>query len=76
MARQRAVRAVRRMAGAVILSACGAACDVESFSSPTRTSCAEIGAQCQLPDGPLGVCLDAPCAAGAAPPCFKCVSQH
>ena len=43
--------------------------------APTAT-CVTRYAQCQMPDGPLGVCNDAPCAEGQATPCFKCVSQH
>ncbi len=51
---------------------------------PTRTEksrvppapCVTLFAQCQMPDGPLGVCNDAPCAEGQTAPCFKCVSQH
>lgn len=54
-----------------------AGCDVDSMTSPAAPAvCASIGAQCQLPDGPLGVCQQSPCAAGVAPPCFKCTSQH
>ncbi len=73
---QRMLRALRTTAAAVVLSGLGSACDADAFSTPTRASCSQIGAQCQLAGGPLGVCLDGPCAAGATPPCFKCVSQH
>lgn len=41
-------------------------------------TCTKLGAKCQLPDGPLGVCDYGPC-----PPsdekkgtCLRCVSQH
>lgn len=39
-------------------------------------SCTRLHAQCQLKDGLLGVCNDAPCPEGQKGPCFKCVSQH
>jgi len=53
------------------------ACDFGSFSAPAvSATCAEIGAHCQLPDGPIGVCQRAPCSPGAEPPCFRCTSQH
>lgn len=53
------------------------ACDLGSMSQPSVSAeCAEIGAQCQLPNGPLGVCQEAPCPPGSTPPCFKCTSQH
>jgi Uri superfamily endonuclease len=52
------------------------ACDLGSPSVTSAESCTEAGVQCQLPDGPLGVCERAPCAPGATPPCFKCTPQH
>jgi hypothetical protein len=42
---------------------------------PAR-ECREVGAQCVLPDGPLGVCESIPCETGKEPPCLVCVSQH
>jgi hypothetical protein len=61
------------VAGAVLLSAC----DPGSLSQPAVSAeCRSIGAQCQLPGGPLGVCEQVPCGPGAEPPCFKCASQH
>ena len=53
-----------------------AACDPISLSSGPAATCIEPGAQCQLPDGPLGVCERSPCPAGAPPPCFQCTPQH
>lgn len=47
-----------------------------SDSGSPGARCVESGAQCQLPDGPLGVCERAACAPGAAPPCFQCTPQH
>ena len=38
--------------------------------------CSESGMQCQLPEGPLGVCERAPCDPGETPPCFQCTPQH
>jgi hypothetical protein len=52
-----------------------AACDSASISA-APAGCVEAATQCQLPDGPLGVCERATCAAGATPPCFQCVPQH
>ncbi len=52
------------------------ACDPGSLSAPPASECAEAGAQCQLPEGPLGVCERAACAAGEMPPCFSCTPQH
>jgi len=51
-------------------------CDPAGVTAPISSSCARIGAQCQLPGGPLGVCQQIECGAGVAPPCFTCVSQH
>jgi hypothetical protein len=51
-------------------------CDLDSMSQQVSVSCSEIGSQCQLPDGPLGVCQQIDCEAGRQPPCFKCTSQH
>ena len=53
------------------------ACDLGNSIESTRpTACAQIGVQCQLPGGPLGVCQSAPCSAGQTPPCFVCTPQH
>jgi hypothetical protein len=52
-----------------------AACDLGSLSE-APAGCVEAGAQCRLPEGPLGVCERSTCAAGATPPCFQCVPQH
>ncbi|MGH7785673.1 MAG: hypothetical protein ACRERC_02345 [Candidatus Binatia bacterium] len=61
----------------LVVSLLCSACDGAGFSAaPVAAACASIGSQCQLPDGPLGVCQEAPCGAGAARPCFKCTSQH
>jgi len=59
---------------AVLLALVAAACDMSS--SPPPTTCTQIGAQCQMPDGPLGVCQETRCEAGATPPCFACTPQH
>jgi len=52
------------------------ACDPGSFSTGPMEICEEAGAQCLLPKGPLGVCEQAPCESGGAPPCFRCTPQH
>lgn len=64
------------------LSACAVAalvfvaCDSSLLSEGPSASCTEPGAQCQLPDGPLGVCERSRCPDDATPPCFQCTSQH
>jgi hypothetical protein len=58
-----------------ILLAMACACDSAIEPHPTE-ACREAGAQCQLPDGPLGVCERAACAYGATEPCFQCTPQH
>jgi len=66
-----------RAVGVACLVALAAACDSSSFvSEPAPAICSEIGAQCQLAEGPLGVCESAPCEDGATPPCLVCISQH
>ena len=42
---------------------------------PSAT-CTEAGTQCQLPEGPLGVCEQSHCRVGEAPPCYRCIPQH
>lgn len=53
-----------------------AGCDAMPVEAPPPATCTSIGARCQLADGPVGVCQDAPCAPGATPPCFQCTPQH
>ena len=52
------------------------ACDFESLQATPPEKCAESGMQCQLPEGPLGVCERSRCGASETPPCFVCISQH
>lgn len=60
-----------------MLAALVTGCDFDAFvSEPAAATCAASGEQCQLPDGPLGVCEAAPCPPDAAPPCFACTPQH
>jgi len=61
---------------ALFLSIASLACEPMSVTSPASAVCTETGVQCQLPEGPLGVCERAPCAPGAPAPCFACISQH
>ncbi len=61
----------------VLVCATGSGCDLDSMSSPALTEhCSQLGAQCQLAEGPLGVCENIACDSGAEPPCFRCVDQH
>lgn len=53
---------------------CTTACPGQKSGPPKP--CRKAFEQCQLPDGPLGVCQEVSCAAGQIPPCFNCVSQH
>lgn len=49
----------------------------ERGSTPQRdVECRKAYEQCRLPEGPLGVCNEAPCEPGQTPPCMKCLSQH
>ena len=68
---RRAVLTVAFTCGAFGLSGCP---ERKSMSTPKR--CSEAYAQCQLPEGPIGVCQEVGCAQGQLAPCFNCVSQH
>jgi len=70
------LRSIRRAALVLVVAGLCAACDASLSSPPVSSSCAQIGAQCQLPGGPLGVCQELACAPGATAPCFTCTSQH
>ncbi len=52
------------------------ACDPGAISTAPPARCSEPGMQCQLPEGPLGVCERSPCPPGKSAPCFQCISQH
>ena len=67
---------VRSVVGGMILAGICCGCDLGISQAPAPASCTAIGAQCQRPEGPIGVCQEAPCDPGAKPPCFKCTSQH
>jgi hypothetical protein len=71
---RRAARHAAVVAGALALGLLGG-CDTP-LSTPVTGACTEIGAQCQRPDGPLGVCQAVPCSADASAPCFLCTAQH
>ena len=61
----------------VVFSVLVAGCPTgESHAPVPGAACVERYAKCRMPDGPLGVCNDAPCPEGETPPCFRCVSQH
>ena len=51
-------------------------CDSSGFVAEPTGGCQEVGAQCVLGDGPLGVCERRRCGVGEPPPCFECTSQH
>ena len=65
-----------RWIAALLLSIASLGCEPMSVSSPASAVCSEAGVQCQLPEGPLGVCERAPCPPGTSAPCLTCVSQH
>lgn len=68
---------MRRSVAIALVAGLGAGCEPGDFAAPAPPAgCAAIGALCQLPDGPIGVCQEAPCATGATPPCFTCTPQH
>jgi len=71
--RSRSIRLIGALAAAL---GALAGCDPGSLSAPSAARCVEVGAQCQLEAGPLGVCERAECAPGLAPPCFQCTPQH
>lgn len=52
------------------------ACDAEFLADAPAGICTEVGSQCVLPNGPLGVCERSTCPPTASEPCFACVSQH
>lgn len=61
---------------AALVLAASLGCEPMSVTSPASAACSEAGVQCQLSEGPLGVCERVPCGVGAEPPCFACISQH
>ncbi len=72
----RRARARLRCLAAFALLALGS-CDLGSGFPPSPSAlCETVGAQCALPEGPLGVCERSRCEGGAPPPCFACVPQH
>lgn len=72
----RSVRSARRRAAAMWLGAAVlAGCPPPSPPQPIGP-CAQLGAKCRTPTGPLGVCDSIVCADGGAGPCFKCMPQH
>lgn len=51
-------------------------CEPGSGSTGPPSRCLEVGSQCQLSNGPLGVCERSACGSGVTPPCFSCTPQH
>lgn len=64
----------RPLLAALLLALCTTACPGKKTSAPKP--CRQAFEQCQLADGPLGVCQEVSCAEGQLAPCFNCVSQH
>lgn len=52
------------------------ACDSSFVGAPPPHICTEVGVQCTLEKGPLGVCEQIPCANGLTGPCLVCTPQH
>ena len=51
-------------------------CDANFVEEGPADICTEVAVQCVLPDGPLGVCEQVPCADGVVGPCLVCTPQH
>jgi hypothetical protein len=51
-------------------------CDTSFVEAGPGEVCREVGTQCVLAKGPLGVCEQIQCANDAEPPCFVCTPQH
>ena len=52
------------------------ACDTNFEVPAAATVCTQSGVQCQMPEGPLGVCERTHCSDGTQMPCFQCTPQH
>jgi len=51
-------------------------CDASFVEEGPASVCKEVAVQCVLPDGPLGVCEQIPCADERSTPCLVCTPQH
>ena len=51
-------------------------CDPGPLTGGPSLDCSEVGVQCQLSSGPLGVCERTICVGGQTSPCFVCTPQH
>jgi len=68
---------INYLRAALLFIAIISACDMSEMTEPTvPTTCSRIADKCQLPDGPLGVCIETRCEPGEQPPCFACTPQH
>ena len=56
----------------VLLLGCGR----DATKPAALATCTEQGTQCQLPEGPLGVCEQSHCRLDEKPPCYRCIPQH
>lgn len=60
----------------VLASLLGLGCGRDATKPAQLAECKEEGTQCQLPEGPLGVCEQSHCVPGQVPPCYRCIPQH
>jgi hypothetical protein len=60
----------------VVLLAMLCGCGRDATKPAQLAECKEEGVQCQLPEGPLGVCEQSHCVPGQTPPCYRCIPQH
>jgi hypothetical protein len=72
------MRQLPRMLRALAVTAflLGLGCGAEKVQPGALATCTEPGKQCQLPEGPLGVCEQSHCRADEKPPCYRCIPQH
>ena len=63
-----------RLSSMLLIAVLG--CDSGALIEGPAPECSEAGAQCVLPDGPLGVCERRRCNVEETSPCFQCTSQH
>ncbi len=68
---------INSLRAALLFTAAISGCDMSGMTEPSvPTTCSRIAEKCQLPDGPLGVCIETRCEADEKPPCFACTPQH
>jgi hypothetical protein len=67
---------MRMLAIVLLLPILGVGCGESSTKPAALATCSEPGVQCQLPEGPLGVCEQSHCRPDEKPPCYRCIPQH